>query len=148
MLLVDDGQLFTFGCNQYGQLGIGTKEETRRVCKVDSLTNVKRVTCGDTFTVAITHGQYQCRQWTCVTSKDRCSLAHLDDLDHCQNLCFVLENQVYTWGNKSRGRLGNGDRDAIYPNKIAIKTERTALVSASASNGGCLIGFHIDIAKP
>ena len=54
----DNGHVYTFGSNQYGQLGIGNCDITRNVCHVPSLTDVIRVTCGDTFTVAVTKGMY------------------------------------------------------------------------------------------
>lgn len=48
---------------------------------------------------------------------------------------------MYTWGNKSRGRLGNDDKGATAPCKIDIKPGSLALISAAASNGGTLLAF-------
>ncbi|XP_067928764.1 serine/threonine-protein kinase Nek8-like isoform X2 [Watersipora subatra] len=48
------GQVYTFGSNTYGQLGVGRSEPTRAVCLVESLESVINVCCGDTFTVAVT----------------------------------------------------------------------------------------------
>lgn len=51
---------------------------------------------------------------------------------------------MYTWGNKSRGRLGNGDKDAASPCKIDIIAEGLNLIAVSSSNGGTLLAFGDD----
>lgn len=53
----------------------------------------------------------------------------------------IADNEVFTWGNKSRGRLGNDDRDALSPCLIQVKVASLKLVSAAASNGGTLLAF-------
>lgn len=49
--------VFTFGSNNFGQLGMGSTESTRQVCEI-ALLNVVNISCGDTFTVAVTAGRY------------------------------------------------------------------------------------------
>lgn len=54
----------------------------------------------------------------------------------------VAGNDVYTWGNKARGRLGNDDKDALSPCCIDVTASGSLqLVSAAASNGGALIAL-------
>ena len=57
-IILATGLVYTFGSNTYGQLGIGNSDPTRNVSLVDSLENVINVSCGDTFTVAVTKGEF------------------------------------------------------------------------------------------
>lgn len=52
-----------------------------------------------------------------------------------------VDNEVYTWGHKSRGRLGNNDQDGTLPHKVDIKSGGLKLVSAAASNGGTILAY-------
>ncbi|KAF6019750.1 NEK8 [Bugula neritina] len=56
-VLTATGQVYTFGSNTFGQLGIGNSEPTREVCLVETIADVISVSCGDTFTVAVTKGK-------------------------------------------------------------------------------------------
>ena len=54
------GHLHTFGCNKYGQLGVGDFKVHTGICKVTGVLvnhRVENVTCGDGFTVASTSGK-------------------------------------------------------------------------------------------
>lgn len=59
-LLVENGELFTFGSNQFGQLGHGSAFSGASPHKVEGLANsfVSFVSCGDTFTVAATDSKH------------------------------------------------------------------------------------------
>ena len=55
------GQLLTFGCNRYGQLGVGDFKKRYAVTLVRGLLTGRQVTqvsCGDSFTVIATSGGY------------------------------------------------------------------------------------------
>ena len=55
------GQLLTFGCNRYGQLGVGDFKKRYAVTLVRGLLTGRQVTqvsCGDSFTVIATSGVY------------------------------------------------------------------------------------------
>jgi E3 ubiquitin-protein ligase HERC2 len=52
-VITDNGTLFTFGDNEYGQLGSGTTEATDGPRQVE-LTNVAYVACGSEHTAAVT----------------------------------------------------------------------------------------------
>ncbi|XP_052273748.1 serine/threonine-protein kinase Nek9-like isoform X2 [Dreissena polymorpha] len=55
------GHLYTFGCNKFGQLGVGDFKVHSRICRVAHVLvnhRVEKVTCGDGFTVASTSDNY------------------------------------------------------------------------------------------
>ena len=54
----DRGECYTFGSNQFGQLGVEGEISPRSVQKVTALEHIKivKVACGDTFTTAISEG--------------------------------------------------------------------------------------------
>jgi len=51
--ITKDGELFTFGGGEHGQLGQGNKENYSRPKLVEALKNVKQVSCGWSHTVAL-----------------------------------------------------------------------------------------------
>lgn len=68
------GDLYSFGWNSDGQLGVGTNEPIEGPVHVSSIDKrVKLMGCGRVHSV-----------------------------------CITEENTIFTWGNASRGRLGNG----------------------------------------
>lgn len=55
------GHLCTFGCNKFGQLGVGDFKVHSGICRVSGVLinhRVEKVTCGDGFTVVSTSGKY------------------------------------------------------------------------------------------
>uniref|UniRef100_H2ZRB2 non-specific serine/threonine protein kinase n=1 Tax=Ciona savignyi TaxID=51511 RepID=H2ZRB2_CIOSA len=109
-----DGELFMFGLNNCGQLGVGMKEATplpRMPHKVEAVGGTKftMVSCGGSFTVAAT-----------------------------------AENKVYSWGKPSRGQLGRATTDPVSastPHEIQLHDPLTDLqvVSLSASHSNALL---------
>ena len=73
-------KVFVFGCNDYGQLGLGTKKHVSRPQRVEALLGkcVHHVSCGYYHTVAL-----------CSTNWDG-------------------EHEVYAWGCNDYGQLGLG----------------------------------------
>lgn len=55
-----DGELYTCGANQFGQLGYQTDLNIKQAGRVTTLNDhkVTMVACGDTFTVAVTQGNH------------------------------------------------------------------------------------------
>lgn len=55
----ESGQCFTFGSNQFGQLGSGEEAVIdREVFEVLRDVDISMVSCGDTFTVVVSNGWY------------------------------------------------------------------------------------------
>jgi NIMA (never in mitosis gene a)-related kinase len=59
ILVSDNGKCYTFGSNNFGQLGHKVHED-RLPAKVAALESevLSRIACGDTFTVAISAGKF------------------------------------------------------------------------------------------
>ena len=55
-----EGKCYTFGSNQFGQLGYEKEPQDRRPALVKALNSCKlsAVACGDTFTMAVSEGIY------------------------------------------------------------------------------------------
>lgn len=54
-----DGECYTFGSNQFGQLGVETETGNRKPKLVSSLQDkIVFISCGDIFTVAVSEGNY------------------------------------------------------------------------------------------
>ncbi|CAG5116155.1 unnamed protein product [Candidula unifasciata] len=110
-IVTEKGECYTFGSNQFGQLG-GVESELvpRHPAQVALLQSkvITMLSCGDTFTVAV--------------SKD---------------------NEVFTWGKTSRGRLGRSPESSHLPNIVAFPTEdQFSVVSLSCSHSGTLIAIQ------
>jgi len=60
VMSVVDGECYTLGCNQFGQLGVSGSSGS--CCRVTQLEGhvVTKVACGDTFTVAVTKRMCLC----------------------------------------------------------------------------------------
>ena len=57
--LTVEGKCYTFGSNQFGQLGYEKEPQDRRPAQVKALNSCKlsAVACGDTFTMAVSEGR-------------------------------------------------------------------------------------------
>ncbi|XP_026048953.1 serine/threonine-protein kinase Nek8 [Astatotilapia calliptera] len=51
--VTENGQCFTFGSNQHGQIGSSSRRSSRAPCKVSGLQGITVAACGDAFTLAI-----------------------------------------------------------------------------------------------
>jgi NIMA (never in mitosis gene a)-related kinase len=59
LLFSVEGKCYTFGSNQFGQLGYDKDPQDRRPALVKTLSPYKliNVACGDTFSVAVSQGK-------------------------------------------------------------------------------------------
>eukprot|EP00879_Flechtneria_rotunda_P005191 GHRR01005473.1.p1 GENE.GHRR01005473.1~~GHRR01005473.1.p1 ORF type:complete len:1380 (+),score=526.24 GHRR01005473.1:240-4379(+) len=127
-----DGQLYTWGANHKGQLGLGerTAGVTDTPAPVSALAglDVKAVACGLEHTVCITTkdviawGSNEFGQLGHTEhASDICSRPGVIKLLHdvmvtqvtCgrfHTICVTAQSQVYTWGHNSAGQLGLSDR--------------------------------------
>ncbi|CAL1542439.1 unnamed protein product, partial [Lymnaea stagnalis] len=102
-----DGDCYTFGSNQFGQLGVETEPGNRKPKHVTLLQNkVALISCGDIFTVAV-----------------------------------LTDNEVYTWGKSSRGRLGRPVEESHLPRPVQFPKDEEPfeVVSVSSCHGSTVI---------
>ena len=124
------GNVYGFGSNGQGQLGLGKDVEdcTLKPQKV-KLPSIKQVSCGDSFTVCLSddgdlysfgandNGQLGLGEdGDCFFPK---KIECLKDVDfvHCSYdsaFCKDLNNDVFCWGNNWKGQLGIGGYDTQY----------------------------------
>ena len=86
MCLLEDGSVYSFGYNFYGQLGIGNNEESYNSPQlIPSLKDVEFIECGGN---------------------------HI--------FCKTLNNEIFCWGFNGNGQLGLGNKDNVYsPNRFS-----------------------------
>ena len=126
-LVNDEGELYLWGSNNYGQLGNGQATSSTTQNKISSVDGkkIKAVACGDCFTIVLTvdGSLYSCGynkdgQLGDLTRTDHYTLqkVELPDgiviTDVCCDARTVLaldeDGDVFSWGGGLYGQLGNG----------------------------------------
>ncbi|KAF6264509.1 regulator of chromosome condensation 1/beta-lactamase-inhibitor protein II, partial [Scenedesmus sp. NREL 46B-D3] len=127
-----EGQLYTWGANQRGQLGLGDKSpgvvDTPVAVQTLSDLDVKSVACGLEHTVCITtkdviawgsneYGQLGHGDNAPEACNHPCAIKVLHDVMVTQvtcgrfhTICVTAQSQVFAWGHNSAGQLGLTDR--------------------------------------
>ena len=129
-VITEDGSLYMWGWNEYGQLGNGTKNDSSVPVKI--MDNVKAVSLGYAHSAAITEdGSLYTWGWNYygqlgngttensyvpVKIMDKVKAVSLGS-DH--GAAITEDGGLYTWGYNYRGQLGNGTtEDSSVPVKI------------------------------
>ncbi|CAH1799799.1 unnamed protein product [Owenia fusiformis] len=128
-LVAESGRVFTFGANDWGQLGLGnTKPQTKPSCiKNLKAESVKLIACGRSHTLLTTesgklfgfgaNGEGQLCLEDSPSSNIPVEIIGIDydikqlsaGTDHC---CALTDSgEVYVWGGNSEGQLGLGEVD-------------------------------------
>ncbi len=149
--ITENGDLYTWGYNSYGQLGNGTTESSSTPIKI--MSNVKSVSLGSVHSAAITENgdlytwgsnwdgelgngttEYICSIPTKIMSNVKSvSLGE----DH--SAAITKNGDLYTWGDNELGQLGNGTTTDVFtsnPTPIKIMSNIKAVSlgkSASAA---------------
>ena len=126
LLRDDDGNVFSFGSNSKGQLGMGHYEDQFIPTKIDNLPNnsVRDIaTCGDQNLACTSQGAVYI--WPCVKEGKRISVPQhinfandkikISSVTCGYNFGILLSTQglIYSFGkNNSDGQLGHGDTEA------------------------------------
>ncbi|KAJ3261372.1 Regulator of chromosome condensation [Boothiomyces macroporosus] len=152
ILVHESNTLFTFGLNNYGQLGLGHLDEMDipdMVEGIDGSVEIKQAAGGEHFTVILdVEGQvYVCGrndsgQLGLPASEypEHCSKATKLDLPKIRSiacgaafsLAVTEESDLYAWGYGEMGQLANGSEDAPTPFQIDLKGRKVI----SAAGGG------------
>ncbi|KAL0222567.1 hypothetical protein RCL1_002421 [Eukaryota sp. TZLM3-RCL] len=139
---ISHGRVFTWGCNQYSQLGIG--RSSNRVLPVaavlpSNLTFIS-VACGYNFTVALT----KCGRvfsWLCdgtFLQRDYPVLVEgLENVEYITTgwyhvIAICKTGKVYSWGRNDYGQLGIGNSlDQCLPHTLNFSTPITHLAAGN-----------------
>uniref|UniRef100_A0AAR2K343 X-linked retinitis pigmentosa GTPase regulator n=1 Tax=Pygocentrus nattereri TaxID=42514 RepID=A0AAR2K343_PYGNA len=148
-LITENGKLFMFGSNNWGQLGLGTKASVNKPTCVKALKSekVKLVACGRTHTLVYTSrgnlyaaGGNNEGQLGLGDYEERASFQLVDFftkrgpikmLAAGSNMSAALmqDGKLYVWGDNSEGQIGLGkEAGAVIPQELSVG-RRVAWVS-------------------
>ncbi|MGW5424141.1 hypothetical protein [Streptomyces sp. NPDC003943] len=157
--LRDDGTVWTWGDNRYGQLGDGTTTARTTPVEVSSLTDVTAIAAGDNHTLALTRygyvwawGRNNAGQLGDGTTADRSSPVRVMCLPNPEFGCTGWLNTVThiaaggehslaantfgtisAWGNNTNGQLGDGTTySSPAPVQAQVGGDVAALAAGSA----------------
>ena len=137
--LTENGDLYMWGDNYYGQIGDGTTTTCKTPKKI--LSNVKSVSLGDYHTGAITEngdlymwgsnydgkigdGTYN----SCLTPKKILSNVKSVSLGYCHTGALTENGDLYMWGSNYDGEIGDGTKtDRLTPKKILSNVKSVSL---------------------
>ena len=130
----NDGNLFTFGSNIYGQLGINsTFQYTEEPQKV-TIPPIKQISCGNYFTVCLSedgilysfgknsYGQLGLDNTTDFSTPQKIEVLNNVEFIECGGSHVICRtyNGIYSWGCNSDGQLGIKNLDS---QKLPFKCE-------------------------
>ena len=151
-----NGNLYTWGYNSAGQLGLGYSSGTASAgiptpTRVESLTNVIAVSLGGSHSAAITadrnlytwgrnyYGQLgQGKTGNNNTPTQVVSLTSVVGISLAANSCAAItaSGDLFTWGSNENGQLGHGDR--IARNVPTRVTSLSNVVSVCLGQDQCM----------
>ena len=145
VVLKNDGTVWAFGLNDYGQLGLELSYQSLHPEEVSGLTDVKAIAAGDYHTFALKNdgtvwawGRNDYGQLGDGTTTKRKTPVHLSNLTDVKAIAagsidtFALKNDgtVWAWGNNSNGRLGDGTTtQRLSSVQVSGLTDITAIAS-------------------
>eukprot|EP00029_Vermamoeba_vermiformis_P013152 TRINITY_DN8072_c0_g1_i1.p1 TRINITY_DN8072_c0_g1~~TRINITY_DN8072_c0_g1_i1.p1 ORF type:complete len:340 (+),score=28.89 TRINITY_DN8072_c0_g1_i1:48-1067(+) len=139
LALSEDGDVYSWGSNSYGQLGLGHEKSTSSPKFISAFKEkqVIRISAGGSFSAALTKEGYV---YTWGWGFDG-RLGHLDNKDLSlpkkvagidqvvdiaagfgHMLAVTETGELYSWGNNTKGQLGHGDKkDRNRPKLVVTK---------------------------
>ncbi|MDT7949277.1 MAG: hypothetical protein RQ897_13140 [Thermoflexus sp.] len=153
--LTESGEVYAWGGNEKGQLGLGDAKDRRRPTKVPGLARVKSIAVGGglIFALALTEsgevyawGQNERGQLGLGDREDRLTPTKVPGLTgikavaagHSHSLALTESGEVYAWGRNDKGQLGLGDtEDRLTPTKVpglaGVKAIATGAIGSDSS---------------
>jgi RCC1 and BTB domain-containing protein len=157
LVLLDNGSLYSFGYNQYGQLGNGTKvdsplDASRDISNLS--TKLVAVACGRYHSAALDvngavftwgggkngrlgHNDEQTRTIPCRVA--RLPKAHKIFCGY-HITAAITDNGLYTWGWGEHGQLGQGSLDdSCVPKKVVFDDSDLSIAQLACGDRHCLV---------
>ena len=145
-----DGTLWSFGRNQFGQLGLGNTTNYSSPKQIGSSTNWATVSAGTYFTLAVdsagklfawgknAFGQLGTGNTTYLSSPVQVGALtnwQTPSAGGYQSLCVKTDGTLWAWGNGNLGRLGLGNVTNYYsPVQVGALTNWAIPASGQASS--------------
>jgi len=135
-LLLNDGTVWTWGWNCYGELGLGDTKQRNIPMEIPDLKNIIDISCGNYHTCAVNRygivysfGNNQYGQLGLGDTKHRSIPTIIPTIRNINSVSggflhtavIDINGDVYTFGNNCSGQLGLGDKvDRLIPTKIEV----------------------------
>ena len=146
-VIAQDGSLYMWGVNDFGQIGDGTTKNRYKPTKI--LDHVVSVSLGDYYSGAITQdgslymwGSNVYGQIGDGTTEDRYKPTKILDhviavsLGYCHSGAITQDGSLYMWGSNDSGQIGDGTTEDRYkPTKIL---DHVIAVSLGVSHSGAI----------
>lgn len=135
LMLKENGTVWAWGNNQYGQLGNGTTEYSGIPQKISELTNIVYINAGSTFAFAINNNgevfgwgnnRYaQLGDGTCTQRNKPVRISKLTDVKkvssgYYHSVALKNDGTVYFWGSPIMRDSAHSSQFELYPIKIDI----------------------------
>ena len=147
-VIAQDGSLYMWGVNDFGQIGDGTTKNRYKPTKI--LDHVVSVSLGDYYSGAITQdgslymwGSNVYGQIGDGTTEDRYKPTKILDhviavsLGYCHSGAITQDGSLYMWGSNVYGEIGDGtEEDRYKPTKIL---DHVIAVSLGVGHSGAII---------
>lgn len=150
LALKDDGTLWDWGDNGYGQLGDGTTVNRNAPVRVTSLSDVFAVAGGGNHTLALTgdgrvwawgdNSNGQLGDGTFLSRSQPLPVPHLTQgvaiaAGYSHSLALKKDGSVWAWGDNSSGQLGNGTTEnSNIPERVSGLAEVIAIAAGQYHN--------------
>jgi len=157
LALKNDGTVWAWGANGYGQLGDGTNTNNKLPVQVSSLTNIIAVAAGIDHSLALKSDgtvwawgyNYfgQLGNGTYTNSNTPVQVSSLTNIiavaaGYQHSLALKSDGTVWTWGNNSSGQLGNGTN--ISKSNTPVQVSSLTGITAIAGGGSHSLALKSD----
>ncbi|NWR17435.1 RCBT2 protein, partial [Emberiza fucata] len=154
MVLTSDGEVYTWGYNNSGQVGSGSTANQpipRRVTSCLQNKIVVNIACGQMCSMAVVengevyvwgyNGNGQLGLGSSGNQPTPCRIAALQGIrvqrvacGYAHTLVLTDEGQIYAWGANSYGQLGTGNKsNQSYPTTVIVDKDRVVEIAACHS---------------